>query len=77
MERKSLSFWLQKEANKRPSDLVMPIYQSRRTTQPEKKSYCARSGGIKGKSSKLSANYWSAKCGTVNYGKRIIRKYSC
>jgi len=26
-----------------------------------KKSYCARSGGIKGKSSKLSANYWSRK----------------
>ena len=26
-----------------------------------KKSYCARSGGIKGKTSKLSANYWSRK----------------
>ena len=26
-----------------------------------KKSYCARSGGIKGKSSKLSANYWSRR----------------
>lgn len=26
-----------------------------------KKSYCARSGGIKGKESKLSANYWSRK----------------
>lgn len=26
-----------------------------------KKSYCARSGGIKGKDSKLSANYWSRK----------------
>ena len=26
-----------------------------------KKSYCARSGGIKGKSTKLSANYWSRK----------------
>ena len=25
--------------------------------QPAKKSYCARSGGIKGKSNKLSANY--------------------
>ena len=24
-----------------------------------KKSYCARSGGIKGTSDKLSANYWS------------------
>lgn len=29
---------------------------------PERKrSYCARSGGIKGKSNKLSANYWSRK----------------
>jgi len=26
-----------------------------------KKSYCARSGGIKGKNNKLSANYWSRK----------------
>ena len=26
-----------------------------------KKSYCERSGGIKGKSNKLSANYWSRK----------------
>jgi hypothetical protein len=26
-----------------------------------KRSYCARSGGIKGKTSKLSANYWSRK----------------
>ena len=30
--------------------------------QPErKKSYCARSGGIKGKDDKFSANYWSRK----------------
>lgn len=30
--------------------------------QPErKKSYCARSGGIKGKNDKTSANYWSRK----------------
>jgi hypothetical protein len=30
--------------------------------QPKRKaSYCARSGGIKGKSSKLSANYWSRR----------------
>jgi hypothetical protein len=30
--------------------------------QPSRKaSYCARSGGISGKSSKLSANYWSRK----------------
>jgi len=26
-----------------------------------KKSYCARSGGIKGKNNKLSANYWSRR----------------
>jgi hypothetical protein len=26
-----------------------------------KKSYCARSGGIKGTTNKLSANYWSRK----------------
>lgn len=26
-----------------------------------KKSYCARSGGIKGTSNKLSANYWSRR----------------
>ena len=30
--------------------------------QPKrKKSYCARSGGIKGKNDKFSANYWSRK----------------
>lgn len=30
--------------------------------QPDrKKSYCARSGGIKGTGNKLSANYWSRK----------------
>lgn len=30
--------------------------------QPKrKKSYCARSGGIKGKSNKMSANYWSRR----------------
>jgi hypothetical protein len=39
-------------------DPNMPI----RKDQPKRKaSYCARSGGIKGKSSKLSANYWSRK----------------
>tara|TARA_X000000950_G_scaffold287933_1_gene402441 strand:- start:6959 stop:7231 length:273 start_codon:yes stop_codon:yes gene_type:complete len=26
-----------------------------------KKSYCARSGGIKGKTNKMSANYWSRR----------------
>ena len=31
-------------------------------SQPARKaSYCARSGGIKGASNKLSANYWSRK----------------
>lgn len=31
-------------------------------SQPaRKKSYCARSGGIKGKTNKLSANYWSRR----------------
>lgn len=30
-------------------------------TPSRKKSYCARSGGIKGKSNKLSANYWSRR----------------
>lgn len=30
--------------------------------QPDrKKSYCARSGGIKGTNNKLSANYWSRR----------------
>jgi len=30
--------------------------------QPDRKrSYCARSGGIKGKNDKFSANYWSRK----------------
>ncbi len=28
---------------------------------PRKKSYCARSGGIKGKTNKLSANFWSRR----------------
>jgi len=32
------------------------------TSNPERrKSYCARSGGIKGKNNKLSANYWSRR----------------
>lgn len=31
-------------------------------SNPErKKSYCDRSGGIKGKTNKLSANYWSRR----------------
>ena len=33
-----------------------------KSDQPDrKKSYCARSGGIKGKSDRSSANYWSRK----------------
>jgi|14BtaG_2_1085337.scaffolds.fasta_scaffold259588_2 hypothetical protein len=32
------------------------------TSDPDRrKSYCARSGGIKGKNDKFSANYWSRK----------------
>lgn len=31
----------------------------KKSNPARKKSYCARSGGIKGKSNKLSANYWS------------------
>lgn len=30
-------------------------------SKKRKESYCARSGGIKGKDSKLSANYWARK----------------
>lgn len=33
----------------------------KKNSPARKKSYCARSGGIKGKTSKLSANYWSRK----------------
>jgi GNAT superfamily N-acetyltransferase len=32
-----------------------------KSNKDRKKSYCARSGGIKGKGNKLSANYWSRK----------------
>lgn len=39
-------------------DPKMPIKKN----QPaNKRSYCARSGGIKGGEGKLSANYWSRK----------------
>lgn len=31
------------------------------SNEKRKKSYCARSGGIKGKNDKMSANYWSRK----------------
>ena len=33
----------------------------KKSNPARKKSYCARSGGIKGKSNKLSANYWSRR----------------
>lgn len=38
-----------------------PNMTIKKNNPARKKSYCARSGGIKGKSSKLSANYWSRK----------------
>ena len=38
-----------------------PNMTIKKNNPASKKSYCARSGGIKGKSSKLSANYWSRK----------------
>lgn len=39
-------------------DSNMPI---KKHIPERKKSYCARSGGIKGKDSKLSGNHWSRK----------------
>jgi len=33
----------------------------KKSNPARKKSYCARSGGIKGASNKLSANYWSRR----------------
>lgn len=33
----------------------------KKSNPARKKSYCARSGGIKGKKNKLSANYWSRR----------------
>ena len=38
-----------------------PNMSIKKNNPARKKSYCARSGGIKGKSTKLSANYWSWK----------------
>ena len=47
-----------KEKIIRFGDANMTIKKS----QPaRKKSYCARSGGIKGKTNKMSANYWSRR----------------
>ena len=47
-----------KEKIVRFGDANMSIKKS---NPARKKSYCARSGGIKGNSNKLSANYWSRR----------------
>ena len=47
-----------KEKIVRFGDANMSIKKS---NPARKKSYCARSGGIKGKKNKLSANYWSRR----------------
>ena len=39
----------------------MPICRSKKVIQKIKKSYCARSAGIKGGKGKMSANYWSRR----------------
>lgn len=38
-----------------------PVMKIKKSIAARKKSYCARSGGIKGGNGKLSANYWSRK----------------
>lgn len=38
-----------------------PNMSIKKNRPKRKKSYCARSGGIKGKNNKFSANYWSRK----------------
>tara|TARA_R110000851_G_scaffold45939_11_gene112186 strand:- start:679 stop:936 length:258 start_codon:yes stop_codon:yes gene_type:complete len=38
-----------------------PKMTIKKGSKSNKASYCARSGGIKGKSNKLSANYWSRR----------------
>ncbi len=38
-----------------------PNMRIKKSNPKRKKSYCARSSGIKGKNSKLSANHWSRK----------------
>ena len=38
-----------------------PVMKIKKYIPERKKSYCARSGGIKGGKGKLSANYWSRK----------------
>jgi hypothetical protein len=47
-----------KERIVRFGDANMKIKKS---SPARKKSYCARSGGIKGTKNKLSANYWSRR----------------
>ena len=38
-----------------------PNLKIKKNIPARKKSYCARSGGIKGAGNKLSANYWSRR----------------
>jgi len=38
-----------------------PDMTIKKDQKDRKKSYCARSGGIKGKNDKFSANYWSRR----------------
>lgn len=38
-----------------------PVLKIKKNIPERKKSYCARSAGIKGGKGKLSANYWSRK----------------
>jgi len=38
-----------------------PNLKIKKNIPARKRSYCARSGGIKGASDKLSANYWSRR----------------
>lgn len=38
-----------------------PVMKIKKYIPERKKSYCARSGGIKGGKGKLSANFWSRK----------------
>ena len=38
-----------------------PVMKIKKSIAARKKSYCARSGGIKGGNGKLSANFWSRK----------------
>jgi len=38
-----------------------PDMRIKKSNPKRKKSYCARSSGIKGKNNKLSANWWSRK----------------